>query len=94
MVYWTAGLTEHLQRRGAIGIQAPVGIQVNTNLSKAYVFFLTLRLRFPENDRGEREWSRQREKQGQFISMAFSCVEAAVVGHILKSEIHFGNSHI
>lgn len=51
MVYGTAGLTEHLQRRGAIGIQAPVGIRVNTNLSKAYVFFLTLRLRFPENDR-------------------------------------------
>lgn len=51
MVYWTAGLTEHWQRRGAIGIQSPVGIQVNTNLSKAYVFFLTVCLCCPENDR-------------------------------------------
>lgn len=67
MVYWTAGLTEHLQRRGAIGIQAPVGIRVNTNLSKAYVFFLTLRLRFPENDReGGSGAARERNRDNLF----------------------------
>lgn len=42
MVYWTAGLTEHSQQRGAIGIQSLVGVRVNTNLSKAYVFLLNV----------------------------------------------------
>lgn len=62
MVYWTAGLTEHSQRRGAIGTQSPVGIRVNTNLSKAYVFFLTVRLCYSENDRGGSEADRERKR--------------------------------